>query len=367
MKKVFQLCLALGLLGATVISCRQDDEAKSNTTEQVVIGSKINPIVKISAEKLGYDDVFISDRTYQIEQKSKRKRLSQFSRAASVQTSDEMVVTVPSKTFLGAVYDSKSLEDLKYKAISYPLKPIVVSYSFPSSFVVDTIKKPSLSGMRASLLKALKADEFSGQQSLKFDYNMRQFTSYTELKLAFGANVNVGSLLNIDASASGSKITKKTGLFAKFSQKYFTIDMDMPDNGNIFAKESDLNLASSNNPIYISSITYGRLGVISIESDANYDEVSAALKASLQAKKVNGSINIDSSYKNTLEKSQISVYILGGKGSDVVQVIKGFDAFADFIVNGGEFTAESPGVPIQFSASHASDNSVYYTTFTIDK
>jgi thiol-activated cytolysin len=118
--------------------------------------------------------------------------------------------------------------------------------------------------------------------------------------------------------------------------------------------------------VYISSITYGRLGIISLVSNYTYDEVSFALKAALNAKVVNGTLNIDVNSKKILDESDLSVYIVGGKGTDAVQVVTGFEGFSNFIINGGQFTAEAPGVPIYFSASHASDNSIYNTSFNIE-
>ena len=81
------------------------------------------------------------------------------------------------------------------------------------------------------------------------------------------------------------------------SLKNFTIDMDLPADGNIFKNNSDLALTNGKNPVYISSVTYGRLGIISIESNASYNEVNFALKAALTAGIVNGSLNIDSNSK----------------------------------------------------------------------
>ena len=84
------------------------------------------------------------------------------------------------------------------------------------------------------------------------------------------------------------------------------------------------------------------MGIISIESNASYNEVNFALKAALTAGIVNGSLNIDSNSKKILEESDLSVYLVGG-GTDAVQVIKGFAGFSNFIVNGGQFTPEALG------------------------
>ncbi|RNA61502.1 hemolysin [Chryseobacterium nematophagum] len=360
MKKIIVPLTLLAFTSITSISCHNDITEDSQSTSEVssVKAYKgINSVVTLPSKYLSYDEVYVAGKKIANTQKNTTVTLN----------SDQMVVTSPNKTFIGGVYNSTTLDNLTYTPISYPTKPITISYSFPSDFIVDTIEKPSLSSMRSSMLNAMKSANFSGQQSLAFDYNIKQFSYYSELKIAFGANVNIGSIFSIDVSGSNNKVKKNTGIFAKFTQKNFTIDMDIPDNGNIFKNESDLNLAASKNPVYINSITYGRLGIISLESDYSYNETAFALKAALNAKMVNGSISIDVQSKKILEESDLKVYILGGVGSNAVEVVQGYQGFINFIVNGGEFTANAPGVPINFTAAHAGDNSVYYTTFTVEK
>ncbi len=362
MKKIILPLVLVGLLSLSVTSCNDDlnseiNQEIQNEVTKTFASRGINPTVVLPSKNLNYDEIFVDGKKVTSSAKTSTVTLN----------SDQMVVTAPNKTFIGGVYNSTTLDNLSYTPITYPTKPITVSYSFPSAYVVDQIQKPSLSSMRASIFKAMNDANFSGQQILSFDYNIKQFSYYSELKIAFGANVNIGGIFNIDISGSNNKVKKNTGIFAKFTQKNFTIDMDIPDNGNIFKNESDLGLAAPNNPVYINSITYGRLGVISLESDYSYNETAFALKAALNAKMVNGSLSIDVQSKKILEESDLTVYILGGVGSDAVQVVTGYEGFISFIVSGGQFTAQAPGVPIYFSASHAGDNSVYYTTFTVEK
>lgn len=361
MKKLTTLSLLLCLVAN---SCREELDNNAPVTDSKVTAQTQN---------LKYDEDYVSKESKLIEENrnlhSTNKSFSKSSKTSAKSatlTSDEMVVTVPQKTFIGAVYNSTTLDDLSYSSINSKVEPITISYSFPTDFIVDTIERPSLSSMRGSVFKAMKAANFSGDQILSFDYNIKQFSYYSELKLAFGSNINIGKIFSIDISGSNNKIKKKTGIFAKFTQKNFTMDMDIPEDGNIFLTNSDLSTVLDKNPVYISSITYGRLGIISLVSDYSYDEVNFALKAALTAKVVNGTLNIDINSKKILDESDLSVYIVGGKGTDAVQVVTGFAGFSNFIVNGGQFTVQAPGVPIYFSASDASDNSIYYTNFTIE-
>lgn len=120
--------------------------------------------------------------------------------------SDQMAVT-SNNIYLGAVYTAKSVEDLSYDWISKPVDPIDVSFTFPRYFF-DEIQRPSVSAMYRSLNKAVESPQFVGKQSLAFEYDMRQFFKYSELKLAFGANLNIASIFKLDASVNYTNIKR---------------------------------------------------------------------------------------------------------------------------------------------------------------
>lgn len=276
-------------------------------------------------------------------------------------SSMEMAVTI-SNIYVGAVYEGATINDLSFRPIKKKLDPIDVAYSFPRYFF-DTIERPSYSSMLRSLNAAIESPAFSGKQLESFEYDFRQFNSYSELKLAFGANVNVANIFNIDASANHEKIKAKSGLFARVVQKNFSVVMDYPYDGNVFENDDDYYEVAQKDPVYVNSITYGRMGIIAIESEYSYEELKAAFKASLTVGKFGGELNLSAENKDILEKATIRTLISGGAGADVCQVFNGFDKFAEFIANGGEFTRDTPGVPIFFTANRVVDDSVYTSSF----
>lgn len=276
--------------------------------------------------------------------------------------SSEMAITSVN-LFIGGVYTAASINDLTISPINKPVKSISVAYTFPG-FFTDIIPTPGVVSMYTSLGKAVESPKFSGQQSLSFEYDFRQFSYYNEMKLAFGGNVNIFNILKIDATYENGKIKQKTGLFARVLQKNFSVIMDYPTNGNIFKNESDLAATSHLSPVYINSVTFGRMAIISIESESNYEEVKKAFKLALTVKTVGGELQLDDTSRELLEKAEIRILVYGGAGSEVAKLVMGFDKFQEFIVNGGEFSKEVPGVPIFFTCNYASDNSIFSTTFT---
>lgn len=278
--------------------------------------------------------------------------------------SNQMAIT-SDNIYVGAVYTAKSIEDLTYNWISKPVEPILVSYTFPR-YYFDEIQRPSVSAMYRSLNKAVESPQFTGKQSLAFEYDMRQFFKYSELKLAFGANIDIAGLFKLDASVNYTNIKSTSGLFARVVQKNFSIVMDYPYDGNIFLNNEDLESVAADSPIYINSIIFGRMAIIAIESDYSFNELKAAVKASFSAGIVGGEINISAEHKKILQESTMRLFVSGGAGQDVAKIVEGYNEFNNFIVNGGEFTKDVPGVPIFFTANYAADNSVYRTTFTTE-
>lgn len=209
--------------------------------------------------------------------------------------SHEMEV-VNNNVFVGAVYTAASVNDLTFLWMPNQVKPIDVAYTFPI-YYFDQIQRPSVVGMYRSLSKAVQSSSFTGKQFLSFEYDYRQFSYYQELKLAFGANVNIAGLFKLDASVGSTKINSKSGLFARIVQKNFALIMDYLIGGNIFQNESDLNSLLPSEPLYINSIIFGRMAIIAVESSYEYDELKVAFQAALTAGKIGAELNISAEHK----------------------------------------------------------------------
>lgn len=348
-KKIsYSIIYVLFLTCAIFFSC-SNEEDKLTIPENSANSNYIPDPIKIPSQTLEWDESYHPNDVMT---------------KATVNHSHEMAVT-STNIFVGGPYTANSVETLDFKFIPNQLKPIEVAYTFPR-YYFDRIEVPSITGMYRSMNKAIESPSFTGKQSLSFEYDFREFSYYRELKLAFGANVDIASVFKLESSVNSTKIRSKSGLFARVVQKNFSLIMDYPTNGNIFLKESDLSGLLSQSPVYINSIILGRMGIIAIESSYSYDELKIAFKAALTAGKINGELNISSDYKKILNESTIRIFVSGGNGQDVAKIVEGYNEFKNFIINGGEFTRDIPGVPIFFTANYASDNSVFRTSFVTE-
>ena len=315
------------IIGMCVTSCMKESSSSVLQSDEEVPAKYVPAPIVIPSDNLEWDESYHPDVP--------------LTRADN--QSDQMAVT-SNNIYVGAVYSAESVEDLTFDWISKPVDPITVSYTFPRYFF-DEIERPSVSGMYRSLNKAIDSPQFTGKQSLAFEYDIRDFSYYRELKLAFGANVNIASIFKLDASVNDTKITSTSGLFARVVQKNFSLIMDYPYDGNVFLDNDDLNAVVSQTPVYVNSIIFGRMAIIAIES---------------------GELNLTAEQKKILQEATMRIFVSGGAGQDVAKIVEGYNEFANFIINGGEFSKEVPGVPIFFTANYAEDNSVFRTTFTTE-
>lgn len=259
-------------------------------------------------------------------------------------------------TYLGAIYDGNDFEKGIYNPVGEPferLQKTTMSLSVP---VLPVEINTTYSGQWTGIVKSLRDEGFSGEQSVSFTYSFKQISKYKELQLAFGANVNVGTLFSVDIDINSTNLNYNTVMYVDFNQVFFNAVMDYP--GNIFINNTVRDKYDSKNPIYINSVDYGRRGVIMAQSNYSYQEVSAAFRAAFTAKVVNGSVSLDVNSKKILSESKITICIIGGH-KDAPKIAVDLSALNDFLVTGGEFTKTKFGVPISFTAAYAKDNRSY--------
>lgn len=339
----------------SLLSCSNESNVEDSSPKQSVESKEI----KIKSNPYLYDEI------YEIRDGKEIDLTNTQLQTRSTHEFYEVSTILPRYIFLGSVITEQSINQGRYKpvgSIREWKKDITISFSLP---VKSATIKPSKSALQDAIVEAVQERNFSGRQSQVFSYKMKQFSYYKELKLAFGANVNVGKFFNVDMAVNEGKTTSTTGLFIDFSQTYFSVDMDFPDDGNIFRSENIRQKYESLNPVYVGSVNYGRKGIILVESSSSYNELSVAVRTAFKAKVVNGELSLDTKTKEILNNSKIQICIIGGEGDEATKTIEGFHKFQEYIVKGGVYTKEIYGVPISFSGSYASDNSMFVSEFDL--
>ncbi len=263
--------------------------------------------------------------------------------------------------FPGALMYSEDIADGSYAsyASGADLNPIKLTTSLaivggnPTITVVD----PDL-GTVNSAINDLLINQVKGKTQLQASFEVSEISSMEELILKVGAHANSATFdanLKFDLSNNTQKHIK----MIKFVQKYYTLTMVQPSKPtDLFKNKQKATEAfeSGKTPIYVNSITYGRIAYFFMETDISNSDIQAHLDGQYKGA-ITAGAELDLKLKNEKQKSLYSGTIIGGTGA---VPIGGYEDFIRFIKEGGELDQTSLAVPIAYSCKFLADNKQAY-------
>lgn len=180
-------------------------------------------------------------------------------------------------------------------------------------------------------------------------YEITEVKDMREFGLKIGLGFNFEEV-KAGISFEGKRGTLKTHILVKFTQKLFSVSMDLPNRQHLLsADEGSLDGVM---PVYISDVFYGRMGYALISSNHTTNELLAALNIMLPS--VN--FEISTTHKKILEESFTQYVFVGGQSADQgLSVKEGWPGFKQAI--GAELHAYD-ALPIAITLRYADDNSV---------
>jgi hypothetical protein len=259
----------------------------------------------------------------------------------------------------GALLKGESILDGTYTLIPATRKPITISTSLTGGIISSVVvEDPKLSSVREAVNTLMNQTYDVPYANMSF--TVEQAYSEQQIALSLRASYTTG-ILNVEGGFDFSNTKIQTRLIAKFIQSYYTLDMDLPKQpSDLFEEDVDRALCGTMMPMYVSTVTFGRIALFTIESELSETEVRAYLDASYNG--ISGSVSSDFDALNA--KSTMKVYILGGSGSAAGATINGFDEFKNYIQSGGNFSSTSPGAPISYKLRYIRDNSIGKIVFS---
>ncbi|MBB6270447.1 hypothetical protein HDF26_000874 [Pedobacter cryoconitis] len=245
--------------------------------------------------------------------------------------------------YLGSKIEPEKISD-------YLLNPITVLTSIVTDETDGTIKTPSYNANLDYLQKVLTAKS-NFTQINSFLYDSYEFTHTNELNLFFGGNVDINTLFGIPKS-NGAAVTKiKSGIVVRSIQLNFTVYMD-PSLPIEFKQAVDQNLFKSEKISFVNSVDYGRMGLLTIQTDAEKNELNVIIN------KVSKSEALDERQTKLIATAEIHTYLNGysAAGKQSVEVASGLDKIQKFykLISGeGTFSASNYGSPLYYSLQNA--------------
>jgi len=283
---------------------------------------------------------------------------------------DQQILLNPSADVIypGSVLFAHSIEDGSYKEIyNGEKRPVGVSYDLTGIKAATGKKRsrvsgkivPTLSNFRKLHNKILSQD-ITGKSS-NYSFEETTVTDESEFGVKFNFGVGYSSPAvetKVKAGFDFKKSTKKYKHMIKFMETFYTVDVNQGQDTFLYKK---FNIADFGGyrPVYVSSISYGRLAYLTIESDEDLQTVKATLNAAVEAKVsgMNYDADFETNYKTFKKNNKINITVIGGS-----VVATNLDGFMNMLKN-DSFSAKNPGKIVAYKLRFVDDNTVANTIY----
>ncbi len=224
-----------------------------------------------------------------------------------------------------------------------------------------TVETPRLSSVRQALGEML-AQNLTGATPARVSFSIETVHDSGQLDLAIGASIGSGGN-QIKAQFDFSDSRMRSRVLVRFVQVYYTVDIDLPERPSaLFARDADLTAIARGlgavAPLYVSTISYGRMAFFSFESEADGETLKAAVSASCRGAVADGGASVSLADKTILSNARINATIIGGNGATAVNAVRGFDGLKLHLLAGGNYDKNSPGAPVMYKLRYLSDNTI---------
>lgn len=259
-----------------------------------------------------------------------------------------------------------------YEPIGAPRAPFTMSISMESASIggdlSETVQTPSLSNVRQGindLVTRVFTENTHVPAQVDFDY--QQVYSRSHMNMFVGVDVSYGAG-NLESAFSWDETEETTKIVAKYQQIYYSIDLDTPASPrdlfapDITAAQLESAMPQGSCPLYVSSVKYGMLAIMCIETEFTEQQMDLALDAAYQG---GADVELEFGYTayEVLDSSSIRIIVYGGS-TQGIQELNGVDSFMSIIGASTDFNETSPGVPILYKFRHVSDNTLALITLT---
>ena len=261
----------------------------------------------------------------------------------------------------GAVLDGSSIADGRYQLISSgQRRPLNMSVSILGGETTSaTIQNPnSIAEVRSAVNQIVSSTNAPPLQNTQL--STMEVYSRTHFGLSFGidvaATVNPFVSFSLGTDFSIDRSTSRRKYMSRFAHRYYTVDVDIPRRPGDFYEEFPT--IGDDVPVYVSSVTYGRLAFLEMDTRSTLTDISAALRAGLNVQSIQGGVTVNSQistqFLRIMRDSNIRATSIGG--TQTRSAITDLESFSRFLDLGA--SRYQDGVPISYTLRFMSDQSV---------
>lgn len=230
--------------------------------------------------------------------------------------------------------------------ISYNL----INANLDSSFDVDEVSKSSIqNGMNTIIAGAIAA----GQDKPADNFNIEYHSIEQEEQLALELGIKFETFASeVESELSFSTDQKYNRTLVKMTQSFYTMSYDIPTSINDFfdpsvTPEQLATYVQPDNPAtFISSVVYGRIFYMLIESTSSRQRMDAALRATYGGVKGGVSGEVEVSSFESLDNVRIKVIAYGGRGSAKLLGVTNINEIANLLDESSDIRS---GLPLSYT------------------
>ena len=195
-----------------------------------------------------------------------------------------------------------------------------------STVVEQPVGSTIREGINQIVVNTLGADVAVGAGASSFLSVESHSSTQALLNLGLDARYlggEVSGRLNYNTAANEHTYT------AYFVQRLFTVAVDLPERPSSFfaadvtaADLQRLGISDNNLPLYIDSVSYGRILMFSFTSSDSREQIAAALEFSYNAPIVGVDGFVEAELRETLATARIEIFALGGPNTGVQNLIR---------------------------------------------
>jgi thiol-activated cytolysin len=364
MKKSVLRLSVLALVSIALINCsKKDDTTTTDSTSNLTkVAFKSEPTTNLSTAKTGATKVNPVTGKSEVEYLIKVEESKGINPTLIFDAQQSNDIIYPGSILRGSSFMKGNYDPL---VLSTPFNNVTLSVNlkgtdFPGS--VSTL--PTLSATRAKLNsflfnnvavydpKAVPADYVYQSDSI---YSSNTFNK----SLSAHASVDVLSGL-VSASFSYSSSTTSTNskkyVMVKVRQSFYNASIDPKFQANWINGEIKGSECGTHEPLYVSSVDYGRIAYLLVETDLSTSEVSKMVNAAVGVKFLKWGASADIAYSENFKKlwgsNSIKIKVLGGPAT----IVTTFDGFMNFLTAPSTTDLVNTSVPISYKVRRLLDN-----------
>ncbi len=229
-----------------------------------------------------------------------------------------------------------------------------------STFDVDQVKKSNITNAINNIIA-----NATGTLPASFNIKIESVQSREEFALELGVDVN-SAFLDIESKLNYNHDTDKSSYMVSLNQSYYTMSFDLPTSlDKLFAPsvtpEQLAKYVGENNPAtYISSVTYGRIFYMLIESSSSQSDLKIAVEGAFSGVTVDVDASLEINHFSSLENVTYSVFAYGGDAASTFQALgeTNIDKLKDVLKQSSTLQSAKP---LSYVVRNVADNQIVAT------